>query len=330
MRVLAFETSCDETSASVVESPFRVLSNVTKTQEEHREFGGVVPEVASRAHMRLIWPITERALEKAGVELGSIDGIAFTYGPGLIGALLVGIVFGKTVAQVIGRDFIGINHLEGHLFSLFLSHPHLEPPVLYLLVSGGHTELVWMPEFFRYEVLGHTLDDAAGEAFDKVAKMLGLSYPGGPEIDRLAKTGDPDFHRFPRARVGGFDFSFSGVKTSVLYYLRDNDADFARRHLADIAASFQEAVVDMLLSKTLKAAKKLHAEKVAVVGGVSLNSRLREKFKETLGKITRVYFPEPQYCGDNAAMIGAAALMRFERGERSPLTLSADPDLRLL
>ena len=330
MRVLAFETSCDETSASVVESPFRVLSNVTKTQEEHREFGGVVPGVASRAHMRLIWPITERALEKAGVELGSIDGIAFTYGPGLIGALLVGIVFGKTVAQVIGRDFIGINHLEGHLFSLFLSHPHLEPPVLYLLVSGGHTELVWMPEFFRYEVLGHTLDDAAGEAFDKVAKMLGLSYPGGPEIDRLAKTGDPDFHRFPRARVGGFDFSFSGVKTSVLYYLRDNDADFARRHLADIAASFQEAVVDMLLSKTLKAAKKLHAEKVAVVGGVSLNSRLREKFKETLGKITRVYFPEPQYCGDNAAMIGAAALMRFERGERSPLTLSADPDLRLL
>ncbi len=329
MKVLAFETSCDETSVAVVADGFRVLSNVTKTQEEHRKFGGVVPEVASRAHMRLIWPITERALEKAGVTLEDIDGVAFTCGPGLIGALLIGVVFGKTIAQTIGKNFLGINHLEGHLFSIFLTYPKLKPPILHLLVSGGHTELIWMPEFLKYRLLGETLDDAAGEAFDKVAKMLGLPYPGGPEIDKLSRQGNPEFHHFPRARVSGYDFSFSGIKTSVLYYLRDKEENFVKKHIADIAASFQEAVVDMLLEKTKKAVESLGAEKLAVVGGVSLNSRLREKFRDELGDKVELYFPAPPYCADNAAMIGAAALLRFQKGEKSDLTISAEPDLRL-
>jgi N6-L-threonylcarbamoyladenine synthase len=328
MRVIAFETSCDETSVAVVESGYRVLSNITRTHPEHAPFGGVVPEIASRAHMRLIWKMTDTALKEAGVSLSELDGVAVTEGPGLIGALLVGVVFAKTLAQVLNKPLIGINHLEGHIFSLFLTE-EVEPPILYLLVSGGHTELIWMPDFLEYEILGETLDDAAGEAFDKVAKLLGLGYPGGPEIDKRARTGKRDFVNFPRAKTPGFDFSFSGIKTSVLYYLREKDEVFIRENLSNIAASFQEAVVDMLLKKTLEAIEKKGAKRVAVVGGVSLNTRLREKFRESIKNGVELYFPSPQYCIDNAAMIGAAGIYRLEKGFKSTLSLTAKPGLRL-
>ena len=326
---MAFETSCDETSAAVVEDNFNVLSNITHTQLEHAEFGGVVPEIASRAQMRLIWPITEAALRKAGVELKDIEGIAVTKGPGLIGSLLVGVVFAKTIAQLLDLPLIGVNHLEGHVFSAFITHKSLKPPLLVLLVSGGHTELIWMEDFLKYKLLGATLDDAAGEAFDKVAKLLGLPYPGGPQIDRLAKQGDPNFVKFPRAHPKGLNFSFSGLKTAVLYYTRKQSKDFIEQHVADIAASFQEAVVDSLLLKVKDALEQVQTERLAVVGGVSLNSRLRSKFKEELGDRVELYFPEPQYCSDNAAMIGVAGHMRLQRGERDDMRLTAHPNLRL-
>ena len=328
MKILAFETSCDETSAAVVDG-LKVLSNVTHTQLEHADFGGVVPEIASRAQIRLIWPITRKALAVSGVGLDEIEGIAVTKGPGLIGSLLVGIVFAKTIAQLLHRPLIGVNHLEGHIFSAFISHPELKPPLLVLLVSGGHTELVWMADYFDYRLLGVTLDDAAGEAFDKVAKLLGLPYPGGPHIDRIAREGDPEFVNFPRARPKDFDFSFSGLKTAVLYYLRKQSKEFIEEHIADIAASFQEAVVDSLLLKTEKAVEQTGAEKLAVVGGVSLNSRLREKFRSAFTGKVELFFPEPQYCGDNAAMIGAAGHVRLEHGFRDGLDLTAYPNLQL-
>ena len=328
MKIVAIETSCDETSVAVLESGFKVLSNVTQTHIEHAKFGGVVPELASRAHIRLIYPLTRLALERAGVDLKELEGVAFTRGPGLIGSLLVGVVFGKTLAQALGIPFLGINHLEGHLFSIFLSYPDLKPPILYLLVSGGHTELIYMEDFFKYRYLGRTMDDAAGEAFDKGGKLLGLPYPSGPVIDRLSKEGDRKFHKFPRAKTPGYTFSFSGLKTSLLYYLRKQDEDFIKTHLADIAASYQEAIVDMLLDKARIAFEEFQPPVIAVVGGVSMNSRLREVFKEHFGD--KLVFPEPRYCTDNAAMIGAVALKRFERGESSPLDVSASPNLPLV
>ena len=330
MKVLAFETSCDETSVAIVEDGFKVLSNVTQTHIEHAKFGGVVPELASRAHVRLIYPLTQLAVEKSGIKLSEIDGVAFTRGPGLIGSLLVGVVFGKTIAQTLGLPFLGINHLEGHLFSVFLSYPELKPPILYLLASGGHTELIYMKDFLEYEYLGGTMDDAAGEAFDKGGKLLGLPYPSGPIIDKLSKRGDREFHKFPRAKTPGFDFSFSGLKTSLLYFLRKKNENFIKNHIEDVAASYQEPIVDMLLEKTMKAFEELHPPTLAVVGGVSLNSRLREVFSKSFGKITNIVFPEPRYCTDNAAMIGAVALVRFKKGERSDLNISASPNLPLV
>ncbi len=330
MKILAFETSCDETSVAVVESGFHVLANVTQTHIEHAKFGGVVPELASRAHVRLIYPLTEMALKKAETDIAEIDGIAYTKGPGLIGSLLVGVVFGKTFAQALNKPFIGINHLEGHLFSIFLGNPDVKPPILYLLVSGGHTELIFMEDFLKYRYLGRTMDDAAGEAFDKGGKLLGLPYPSGPIIDKLAKQGNREFYRFPRARTPGYDFSFSGLKTALLYYLRKQDKNFVQDHLPDIAASYQEAIVDMLLEKTLGAFEELKPPTVAVVGGVSLNSRLREVFRKAFHNRAKLLFPEPRYCTDNAAMIGAVALVRFQNGETSPITESASPNLPLV
>jgi N6-L-threonylcarbamoyladenine synthase len=329
MRVIAFETSCDETSVAVVESGFKVLSNVTKTHLEHRDYGGVVPELASRAHMRLIYPLTEEALKRSGLTLNEIDGVAATYGPGLIGALLVGLTFAKTLAQMEKKPFIGINHLEGHIFSVYLTEKEIPLPLLALIVSGGHTELIWMEEPLKYKILGETLDDAAGEAFDKVAKMLGLPYPGGPEIDRLSERGNREAIHFPRAQVKDLDFSFSGLKTAVLYYLRDH-GEPSEEEKGDIAASFQEAVCDMLLEKTDRALDETKPRSLAVVGGVAMNRRLREKFRDAFEKRVYLFFPKKEYTVDNAAMIGAAAILRLECGESSPLSLPAVPDLRLV
>ncbi len=326
-KILAFETSCDETSAAVL-ADGQVLANITRQQLIHSEFGGVVPELASRAHARLILPVTLEALKQAGISVQEVDVVAATRGPGLIGALLVGLVFAKGLAQSLRKPFLGINHLEGHLFSIFINHPEARPPILFLLVSGGHTELVVMEERFRYRVLGTTLDDAVGEAFDKGARLLGLPYPGGPHIDRLAREGDPGFHRFPRARVPGLDFSFSGIKTALRYFLQDKDASWIQRHLSHLAASYQEALLDMLLEKLRAAVSQTGVRRVAVVGGVSLNSRLRERLAREFSDC-EVLLPLPAYCADNAAMIGLVAHFRALRGEEHPLSLEAVPDLDL-
>jgi N6-L-threonylcarbamoyladenine synthase len=330
MRVLGIETSCDETGIALVESGLKVRSNVSKTHLEHVKFGGVVPEIASRAHMRLILPLTRQALKGANLRLKDVDGIAATYAPGLIGALLVGLVYAKTLAQVLGVPFIGVHHLEGHIFSALLTHPELEPPFLTLLVSGGHTELIWVEDLFKYRLLGSTLDDAAGEAFDKVAKTLGLPYPGGPEIERESKDGDPTFAEFPRARVKDLDFSFSGLKTAVYYHVRDHGTDYVRENLPHLSASFQEAVVDMLLDKTKAALEETGSRTLAVVGGVSINTRLREKFQADLSEWVMLYFPAREYCVDNGAMIAASGLARLERGEQSQMDLTARPYLPMI
>jgi N6-L-threonylcarbamoyladenine synthase len=280
--------------------------------------------------MRLILPLTRQALKEADLKLEDVDGIAATYAPGLIGALLVGLVYAKTLAQVLDVPFIGLHHLEGHVFSAMITHPELEPPFLTLLVSGGHTELIMVDAPFDYRLLGSTLDDAAGEAFDKVAKTLGLPYPGGPEIEREAREGDPAFVNFTRARVKGLDFSFSGLKTAVYYHVRDHGTEYVEENLPDLAASFQEAVVDMLLAKTKDALEDTGAKKLAVVGGVSINRRLRRKFKDGLGKWIELYFPARAYCVDNGAMIAAAGLARLERGERSQMDLTARPYLPMI
>ncbi len=327
LRVLAFETSCDETSAAVIEDG-RVLANVTRQQLVHSEFGGVVPELASRAHARLILPVTLEALKRAELEPHEVQVVAATRGPGLIGALLVGLVFAKGLAHSLGKPFLGINHLEGHLFSIFINHPEAAPPILFLLVSGGHTELVVMEERFRYRLLGTTLDDAVGEAFDKGARLLGLPYPGGPHIDRLARQGDPGFHRFPRARVPGLDFSFSGIKTALRYYLEKREPAWVQAHLPHLAAAYQEALLDMLLEKLRAAVDQTGLRRVAVVGGVSLNSRLRERLAREFADC-EVLLPLPEYCADNAAMIGMVAYHRAVAGETHPLSLDAVPDLDL-
>ncbi|MCS7245589.1 MAG: tRNA (adenosine(37)-N6)-threonylcarbamoyltransferase complex transferase subunit TsaD [candidate division WOR-3 bacterium] len=324
MKILAFETSCDETSVAIVED-FNVIVNYTRQQLVHSEFGGVVPELAAREHIRYIYQLTKLALKE--VSLSEIEGIAFTYGPGLASSLLIGITFGKTISQLINKPFIGINHLEGHIFSIFINNK-VDFPFLCLIVSGGHTELVLVEDFLKYKVIGYTLDDAIGEAFDKGAKMLNLGYPGGPTIDKLSKSGNKDFIKFPKPKIksGKFNFSFSGIKTSLRLYLKDKSEEFIKEHISDICASYQEALIDTVLDTTLKAIKEYNISRICVVAGVSLNSRLREKFKE---QIDEVYFPLPEYCMDNAAMIGVAGAYRLKKGYRSNLDISAEPNLEL-
>jgi N6-L-threonylcarbamoyladenine synthase len=337
--VLGIETSCDETSAAVLEEG-RVLSNIISSQLVHGEYGGVVPELASRAHLKMIVPVMQTALRKAGKTKNDIDGITAVYGPGLVGALLVGLNFGKSLAWSNNVPFLGVNHMEGHIYSVFLEDRKPEYPYLCLTVSGGHTELIVVRELLVYEMLGRTRDDAAGEAFDKVAKMLGIGYPGGPVIDRLAHEGNPSAVHFPRSytQAGHYDFSFSGLKTSVLYYLRDRNLlatnggpSAVSPELNDICASFQQAVVDVLIEKTKRAAEATGVEHIAIVGGVSANSQLRVDFS-TLSKRTGVdvYFPRPEYCTDNAAMSAYAGWLRLQRGERSPASLAAVPNLRIV
>jgi N6-L-threonylcarbamoyladenine synthase len=326
VKILAIETSCDETAAAVVEDGRNVLSSVVSSQVDlHARFGGVVPEIASRAHVEVLNPVIAEALVEAGVERP--DAVAATVGPGLIGALLVGVSTAKALALVWKVPFVGVNHLEGHLYASLLEEPDLELPVVVLLVSGGHTMLIEMQDHGRYRLLGQTIDDAAGEAFDKVARFLGLGYPGGPAIDRLSGEGDPTAIRFPRSMLDeGYDFSFSGIKTSVVRYVRANPDV----QTADVAASFQAAVVDVLVTKARRAAAELGASGICLAGGVAANSQLRDDLvlacKED-GR--RAFVPSRAMCTDNAAMIGAAAWWRLRSDGPWPLDTAADPNLRL-
>ncbi len=332
MTILGIETSCDETSAAVVKDG-TVLSNVISSQLVHATYGGVVPELASRAHQRMIIDVVEQALAKAGTAREDLDGIAATFGPGLIGALLVGLNFGKALAYGLGIPFVGVNHMEGHLYSNLLRPPNHGFPFLSLVVSGGHTMLVHVPEPFSHTLLGQTRDDAAGEAFDKVAKMLGLGYPGGPRIDAHAKKGNPAAIRFPRSFLepGTLDFSFSGVKTAVLYYVRDHGLPSSEQAMADLCASFQEAVVEVLVEKTIRAARETGVREITLAGGVSANSALRSR----LGDACRtngfeLFSPRLEYCMDNGAMIAYVGWMKLSRGVRSPFDLPAVAGLELV
>lgn len=333
MNILAIESSCDDTAAAVFVDG-AVRSSIVASQDVvHHQYGGVVPELASRTHIRVITPTIERALAAADMSLDDIDAVAATYGPGLVGSLLVGLCTAKALAFARDLPFVGVNHLEGHLLSVQLDR-RVEFPYLALLVSGGHTSLYLAEALGRYRLLGATRDDAAGEAFDKVAKVLGLGYPGGRIIDDLAKRGDPNAIRFPRARLKPatrlrpFDFSFSGIKTAVWLHVREHGEDPARH--PDIAASFQDAVVDMLLETTLAAAERTGARRVVIAGGVSANSSLRARARAAgAASGLEVIIPALEYCTDNAAMIAVAAAYRLERGERDPVTLNASATLEL-
>lgn len=330
--VLAVETSCDETSVAVVVDGRRVLSNVVASQVDlHKKFGGVVPEIASRRHLETINAILEEALEKAGVDYDDLTAVAVTIGPGLVGALLIGLGVAKVVSYARSLPLVGVNHLEGHIFANFLEHEDIEPPVICLIVSGGHTSIVHMKDFGDYHLVGETLDDAVGEAYDKVAHYLGLGYPGGPAIDRLAREGNPNAIRFPRSMLHeGFDFSLSGLKTAVLNYVTKEREAGRELVIADIAAGFQAAVVEVLVAKTAAAAALFDADTIALAGGVAANSGLRTGFEEAaIREGFRLYYPSLSLCTDNAAMIGAAGFYRFVKGERLPITANPDPNLRL-
>lgn len=320
MIVLGIESSCDETAAALVRDGRRVLSSVVASQTEvHHRFGGVVPELASRKHIEAIGPVVREALSRAGLELAAVDGIAVTRGPGLIGSLLVGFSFAKAVAYSLGLPWVGVNHLEAHIHALFLEDRPPEFPFVALLASGGHTGLYYVTSFLHMELLGQTRDDAAGEAFDKVAKILSLGYPGGVAIDRLARDGDPGRIRFPRPCIDklDFDFSFSGVKTAVGRYLAQHRGD-DRESVADIAAGFQEAVVEVLVFKLMRAAREKGCARVALAGGVAANSRLRERVQqEAAAAGHEAYLPSIPLCGDNAAMVAAAGYHLLASGRRS-------------
>ncbi len=327
--VLAIETSCDETSVAIVRGGTEVLANVVSSQIElHAVFGGVVPEVASRAHLEMLEIVVTQALVQAKMTGGDIDAVAATHGPGLVGALLVGVSAAKALALAWDVPYVGVNHMEGHLFATFLERPDLEPPLIVLLVSGGHTMIVHLRELGRYRILGSTIDDAAGEAFDKVARYLGLGYPGGPVVDELAREGNRDAIRFPRGLLDdGLDFSFSGMKTSVVNYVRKHrDADNA-----DLCAGFQEAVVDVLVTKTMRAAEYVDAKGVCLGGGVAANSRLRQRFaEEAASRGLDCLVPAREYCTDNAAMIAAVGHWRLDVDGPTGLDDGARPNLRLV
>lgn len=331
MNVLGIETSCDETAAAIYSSA-GLLSNIIASQTIHHEYGGVVPELASREHIRLILPIIKKSLADASLALKQIDGIAVTYGPGLVGSILVGLNTAKALAYVVNIPWIGINHIEGHIFSIYLTHKNLEPPFISLVVSGGHTQLVYVDQIGQYEIMGKTLDDAAGEAFDKVAKMLNLGYPGGPIIDKLATQGDENYVHFPRSIIkeNEFNFSFSGLKTAVLYYLKQLSEDERQHHVADIAASFQAALVEVLVEKTVAAAKNRKIKHIVLAGGVARNRFLRNMFQQRAEiEQLQVYIPEPILCTDNAAMIAWLGYYKLQEGLKSDYNLAPVPGLKI-
>lgn len=331
--ILAIESSCDETAASVVKNGREVLSNIISSQIElHTLYGGVVPEIASRKHIEKINQVIEEALQKAGVTLREITAIAVTYGPGLVGALLVGVSAAKAISFATEKPLIGVHHIEGHISANYIENKELEPPFACLVVSGGHTHLVVVKDYGVYDILGYTRDDAAGEAFDKVARAIGLGYPGGPKIDSLSREGNPDAIPFPRAKVDGsnYDFSFSGLKSAVLNYLNSCEMKGIEVNRADVAASFQRAVVDVLVEHSLNAVKEYGFDKFAIAGGVASNSSLREAFAAACGRQNvTFYHPSPVFCTDNAAMIGVAGYYEYIRGMRSGYDLNAVPNLRL-
>ena len=331
--ILAIESSCDETAAAVVKNGREVLSNVINTQIAiHTEYGGVVPEIASRKHIENINPVIKKALTDAGVTLDDIDAIGVTYGPGLVGALLVGVAEAKAIAFAKNKPLVGVHHIEGHISANYVENKELEPPFVALVVSGGHTHLVKVNDYGEYEIIGRTRDDAAGEAFDKVARAIGLGYPGGPKIDKLAKEGNPEAIEFPRAHVDDapYDFSFSGIKSAVLNYINSANMKGKEINRADVAASFQKAVVDALVSRAVKLAKECGMDKLAIAGGVASNSALRAAVQEECAKNNiRFYSPSPVLCTDNAAMIGAAAYYEYIKGVRHGYDLNAVPNLKL-
>ena len=323
---LGIESSCDETSVAIVKNGREVLTNIINTQIEiHKQFGGVVPEIASRKHIENISDVTKEALKQSGLKFEDIDVVACTYGPGLVGALLVGVGYAKALSYALNKPLVGVNHIEGHIAANYITFPDLKPPFLCLVVSGGHTHLVYIEDYTKFEILGRTLDDAIGEAYDKVARVIGLEYPGGPKIDKLAKEGSPNI-KLPETYFDNLDFSFSGIKTAVLN-LHHKDPEINK---ADLCASFEKATTDMLITNTRKAIKQYNINKIALAGGVSANSYIRSCFTN-LGQELNidVYYPELKLCTDNAAMIASAGYYDFMAGKRSDLTLNAVPNLKI-
>lgn len=331
--ILAIESSCDETAASVIKNGRQVLSNVISSQIElHTLYGGVVPEIASRKHIEKINQVIENALTEAGITLEQITAIAVTYGPGLVGALLVGVAEAKALAYAAKKPLIGVHHIEGHIAANFIENPDLKPPFICLIVSGGHTHLVLVKDYGEFEIIGRTRDDAAGEAFDKVARAVGLGYPGGPKIDKAAKGGNKHAIEFPRPRVGEnpYDFSFSGLKSAALNHINHAQMMKEEINVSDLAASLQNAIVEVLVTRAVAAAKEYGCDKLAIAGGVASNTALRENMKEACDKEgIEFYHPSPIYCTDNAAMIGVAAYYEYKKGVRSGWDLNAVPGLKL-
>lgn len=331
--LIAIETSCDETSVAILRGEREVLANVVSTQAElHRKYGGVVPELASRAHVEAISPAIEEALRTADMTMWDISVVAATIGPGLIGSLVVGVAAAKSLAAALDLPLVGVNHLEAHLYANLLDHEEAEPPAIGLIVSGGHTLLLRMAEHGIYELIGQTLDDAAGEAFDKIARYLELGFPGGPEIDREARKGDPNAIKFPRAlRDEGYDFSFSGLKTAAIRYVNGERKAGRKLNIPDICASFQEAIVDVGVAKAIRAAVDFNTPRIFLSGGVAANSRLREALEEGCKKSEiQLFYPSLQYCTDNAAMVACCGYYRYNRGVRTSLDVNPDPNLPLV
>lgn len=324
--ILGIESSCDETSVAVVKNGREVLSNVINTQISiHELYGGVVPEIASRNHVENISPVMKEALKEANIEIDDVDGIACTYGPGLVGALLVGVSYAKALSYAANKPLIGVNHIQGHIAANYITYKDLEPPFLTLLISGGNTQLVLVKDYTKFEILGKTRDDAVGEAFDKIARVIGLGYPGGPKMDKLAQEGTPNIV-LPKVHIDGLDFSFSGLKTAIIN-LHHKTPDINK---ADLAASFEKDVAEILLENTKKAVKETNINKIALAGGVSANSYIRKAFKELEEKEDiKVYYPELKLCTDNAAMIASAGYYNFLKGNFSDLKLNAVPNLKL-
>ena len=322
---LGIESSCDETSVAVVKNGREVLSNVINSQINiHEKFGGVVPEIASRNHVEAISAVTKKALKDAGISFENIDNIACTYGPGLVGALLVGVSYAKALSYALNKPLTGTNHIEGHIAANYITHKDLKPPFICLIISGGHTHLVHIKDYDKFEILGKTRDDAIGEVFDKVARVIGLGYPGGPKVDKLAKEGKANIE-LPKTHVDGLDFSFSGVKTAIIN-MHHKNPDINK---ADLCASFEKYVTEILVNNAVKASKKLGINTIALAGGVSANSYIRENFIKLEKQGYKIYYPEPILCTDNAAMIASAGYYRFISGVTSELTLNAVPNLKI-